>query len=172
MKLTNAIRQAFVSAVLADVPMQSYDKLLAALIQKDALSQLPAQIQEVEKDAELKQYLSKKYYWLRASDSEGFDGYFSTSIDVIGGSSEYKESESIQAQKREYINAHLVQEKMLKEFRYKLEQAINAVATVKQAKELMPQFSQYLPIEATTAIFSSLAGDLKALGFPKIALSS
>ncbi len=47
MRLTTSIRQAFVSAVLADVPKTDYQEQLRDITMKDSYAQLPLAIQKL-----------------------------------------------------------------------------------------------------------------------------
>ncbi len=85
----------------------------------------------------------------------------------------YIVSAEMRAKQLELIGKHLAQQKTLDQLQEKLRIAIQAVNTVKQAKEVMPEFAKYLPVEAEKSsglpspIFKTLLSDLMSVGFPK-----
>lgn len=173
MRLTNSIKQVFVKSVLDDVPTIDYQELLRNLIMQDAIARLPEPVRVIALDQKQAHFVSDHYYHISANRDDGYESYFGLSMYIKMPTSEYIESYAIQERKREYITAYLAQEKMLNELRQKLKDAINAVSTVKKAKEAMPEFSKYLPQEVgqsnnlPTTIFANLLNDLARAGFPK-----
>lgn len=173
MRLTNSIKQAFVQAVLDDVPTTDYQELLRNLIMQDAIARLPESVRVIAVDKKQAHFVTDHYYRISANKDDGYESYYGLSVYIKMPTSEYIESYAIQERKREYITAHLAQEKMLDELREKLRNAINAVSTVKKAKELMPEFAKYLPVELEqssnlpSTIFANLLNELVCAGFPK-----
>ena len=173
MRLTNSIRQAFVQSVLDDVPKTDYQEQLRELIKADAYKQLPAEIQRIADDNTLISYLNTSYHNVSANRDDGFDSYFSLGMQIYNPYGTYQENADTKTTKLELIGKHLAQEKTLNALREKLRVAIEAVNTVKQAKEVMPEFAKYLPAEVEKSnglpapIFKTLLSDLKNVGFPK-----
>ncbi len=173
MRLTNSIKQAFVQAVLDDVPTKDYQELLRGLIRADAMERLPSAVRAIATDKTLAHFVADHYYHISVNKNDGYEQYFGLCLYIKMPTSEYIESHAIQERKHEYIKAHLAQEKMLNDLRQKLQDAINAVSTVKNARLAMPEFAKYLPQEASkssnlpTTIFANLLNELVCAGFPK-----
>jgi len=164
MKLTNCHRQAFVSAVLLDIPEVDYRAQFQKLIEEDMLVTAPPKIAAVLKDKELRHYLINGY----SSFHPG--GYYS----ALGGVSVYRDYKpSIPASLK--IEELQALGKAQKESREAIEAQISGVikscTTLKSAQDRLPEFVKYLPEEDAKGTMlpaiANLAAELAKMGWPK-----
>lgn len=173
MRLTNSLKDAFVRSVLNDVPLTDYRELLRELVMQDAIARLPDPVREIASNEKYQHFVADHYYHISVKPEQGYETYFGMSISIKMPSNEYIESHVIQERKRKYIEGYIAQEQRLAKLRRQLTDAINAITTVKRAKEVMPEFAKYLPSEdekstnLPTTIFSNLLDELRGAGFPK-----
>lgn len=168
MRLTNAMKEAFVRAAMHDVPTTDYKEQTRSLINK--------KMAELQKSAGVQKV-----------DSERLDtttGYARSSIDrhalsfrAIGLKRNEIQQIETAPDVRELLDLHEKQEQRLTELRTKLTGAINACTTRKQAAEALPEFEKYLPADEPKALRSlpalaNVAADFAKAGWPKTAKNS
>lgn len=162
MKLTNYLRDAFVTAVMADVPCENYQEKAEALVRQDAYEKLPAKIKAIYDDKELRHFISTKYY--------GFNRFHFHSI-TVHAEDTYEPSQDVMIKLNELNELHKAQLLRNDELKRNLENAIYSVTTVKNARELLVDFADYLPDETKPTkqlpAISGLNEAFKAAGFPK-----
>lgn len=162
MKLTKFDRQAFVRAVMADIPKEDFLDQMRKVVMDDSIEQLPAQLRQFALDPKTAPYLKTGTYWSKKSFT-----YF--------GDNQHHWTPSPKAQKK--IDAlrekHDAQELRLDEVRSKVSASIEACTTLKMAKERLPEFEKYLPQDrgpqksAYLPAVANLVADLTKLGWPK-----
>lgn len=161
MKLNKYQKEAFVSAVMQDIPSVDYVEQFRVLVQGDALSQLPDAIKLIVKDTNLSQYITLTYVYLDGCRCMG-------RVAIFNCQGAYKCSDEIRAKCLELHDLFEAQNEARHNIRYKLESAISSVSTLKQAKQLMPDLIKYLPQEheKTTQppAITGLSDDLRLLG--------
>jgi Nucleotide modification associated domain 5 len=165
MKLTKYDRQAFVKAVLADIPQIDYREQARKLIYEDSIDQLPKVLQDAARDEKAKSYIHTTSHYLSA---------FYNSFTVFGQRyHDYKPSDKIKTKLGELIAAHEAQKEKLDAVEAKLTASIEACTTLKSAKERLPEFEKYLPADRTPEkgvylpAVANLVADLATLGWPK-----
>lgn len=153
MKLTSYDRQAFVRAVMNDVPK---------ITKEDVLPKLQAELLKAMSPEARKLYRKSPKALL--SD---YDHYLTTEREcvryVVGDAQNVRE---ILQPYKDAVEAR-------NEIESRLQATIKAGSTLKQAKERLPEFEKYLPTErGTTGVaglpaISNLVADLTKLGWPK-----
>lgn len=165
MRLTNTIREAFVRSVMNDVPSIDYEEQIRNLVNKKvAAIHKKVGIQEIDKER-----LSSAYLYIRGTEKKSFG---STSCYVRGiTGNEHKEIQSDSALIA-LADLSYAQEETRNALCKKIDYAIKACTTRKQAVEALPEFEKYLPedeakaIRAVPAIANVLSDFVKA-GWPK-----
>lgn len=162
MRLTKSDKDAFVTAVVQDIPQIDYKEQVRALIYEDSIAQLPVKLQPIARDKTLSHYLETGTYWRTSFGSIRV-------FEPRGGN--FTPSKEVQRKADELCTLHSEQETRLTEARGKLRGAIEACTTLKSALERLPEFETYLPKqrEKTTYLpaIANLCADLATLGWPK-----
>jgi hypothetical protein len=164
MRLTKFDREAFVRAVMADVPTVDYDEQAKQLMQQAAYDAMPAKVKAVYDDKDARKYLKCEYYSF-------FPGCLANAY--IYRSTNWQHPDATDKALRELEVQKVAQEIALNELKAKLTGIINSCNTLKKAKELLPEFEKYLPEERDTVVTNNLPAvtglvtDLMKLGWPK-----
>lgn len=166
MRLTNLHREAFVKAVLADVPFVDYDEQIRKIVYEDAIEALPAAVQKIARDPVLKDYLNTSYFYRSAR--------LMPTVTVIARD---RDGYRLSATAEGKVNALLElkqQRKVRDDLENKLKAAIGACATRRSAAESLPEFEKYLPVDPGgrpksdyLPAIANLVTDLAAAGWPK-----
>lgn len=160
MNLNKYHRQAFVKAVMNDVPMIDYDSRLDKIVLEDMIASAPKEIAAVLKIEALRHHV------LNQSSAVYFGGH--CCLAYRGYKPSLKANEKIAIVK----TARAMQEEQRAAMRDKLVTAIGSVRTVKQATALMPELAKHLPVDATSEgtknlpAVANLLKDLVELGWP------
>ena len=165
MRLTNTIREAFVRSVMNDVPSIDYEEKIRNLVNKKVVAiHKKVGIQGIDKER-----LSGAYLYIRGTERKGFGA---TSCYVNGlTENDLKEIQSDSALIA-LADLKYAQDESRNALRKKIDYAIKACSTRKQAVEALPEFEKYLPedeaktIRAVPAIANVLSDFVKA-GWPK-----
>lgn len=164
MKLTITMKEEFVRAVMQDVPQHDFYADFQKVVQDFAVSKMPPEIRKIWRNNELRGFLRTNSYWDDLScDYPIFGSSKSEECALIR---ELKEVKEIQLKARQESERRA-------QLRNKIKSAIYSVSTVKQARELLPEFEKYLPkpgesiSKLTPAVIANLAADLTAAGWPK-----
>lgn len=172
MKLTNLNKIAFVEAVMRDIPTEAYEDSIKNAVQKVAISMCPPEIQKVWKSAALRGFLKTDV--LRIGEWSRHTEQLRISYVSWSGSSSADEAFLLShPDVKSLTTLRESQAQKLFDMKQQLTSAINSVNTVKQARELFPEFVAYLPDEAQAAskfapaVIANLSADLMALGWPK-----
>jgi hypothetical protein len=160
MRLTNDSRDAFVRAVMDDVPYVDYYSQAAKLVQDYQLRRLPREIRAVYEQPELRGYLKAEvcYYFRRFR-----------SIAAVGTA---PLDEETQRKLADLEDKDHEQDKRRSELRQKLRAAVAAVKTRKQLIEALPEFAKYAPPETESPsravpVLTDVVTDFVAAGWPK-----
>ena len=165
MRLTNTTREAFVRSVMNDVPSIDYEEQIRNLVNKKvAAIHKKAGIQEIDKER-----LSTAYVSIHGIEKKHYN---STSCYVSGLTG--NERKEIQSDSALIALADLkyAQNETRNALRKKIDYAIKACSTRKQAVEALPEFEKYLPedgaktMRSVPAIANVLSDFVKA-GWPK-----
>lgn len=166
MKLNNHDRESFVRAVMGDVPQTDYNTKAEQLIRAAHEKWLPDAVKTVFQDSSLRQRFLKVCYLNPSSYLDNIalyagDGFTLDSVKGLRekiGDLAAKACE--QSAKRRSLHSQV-------------KSAIYGCNTLKQAKDLMPEFAKYLPqdrdgkVTRDVPAISNLVTDLTAAGWPK-----
>lgn len=166
MNLNQFDRQAFVRAVMADVPMIDYQEQANAIAKAAMLNALPKEVLAAYKlHPEL---ISHEQVHL----PNGF-----TSVRVPCKSDNWRALErnhqEVWAELTTLVGKAREQSEAREGLKEKLTAAIGACRTLKQARERLPEFEKYLPTErgntgtANLPVVANLVADLTKAGWPK-----
>ena len=172
MKLTKYIRQAFVEAVMNDVPYVDYGSQAQALAEKTLLDIMPASIKKLLKDELVEPWLNREWMHMPRHFSN-FAGYTTRSNnDIIA-----KQCPEVWGQINELHKLNEQQSEKMKQLRIKLQGCAESVTTRKALAEILPEFEKYLPEDQKEAIktlpaVANVVADFAAAGWPKHKKSS
>lgn len=174
MRLTKSHKDAFVKAVLDDVPSIDYNEQVRALILDDSISQLPKELQSFARDPKTTELINSQWKTIeKPRDKEG-RWVGSIGCTIKGASSEdYKPSKKAQAQLDKWLPALVEQSNARLKLERDLYNTILAFSTVKQAQEAFPEFVKYLPVIVKkgellpSTINKNILIELARAGFPK-----
>jgi hypothetical protein len=165
MRLTQYHRQAFVSAVMNDVPEIDYDEIVHKLAQDHLVERMPPKVRAVFDDKQLRHYLTttRTYFPGSVASAEFYgdegDCYWWKQVPELSA----KISEVLQQ-----ANKHHEQ-------RNELERKLRAVAkscTTRAAlAKALPEFEKYLPAEDAPSTnlpaLANVVADFVQAGWPK-----
>ena len=164
MKLTKTMREAFVRAVMQDVPKVDYANKLRDAINKEIVKiKKAAGIANVD-DARLADNWNNNI-----RNSKGSAG---TSFCGRGLLREERKSIEVMPELVAMQDASEAQDAHLSQLESKLSAAISACTTRKQAAEALPEFEKYLPADEPKALRSlpsmaNVASEFVKAGWPK-----
>jgi hypothetical protein len=161
MRLTNSIRSAFVRSVMADVPQVKYDEEYRKECKAVALSLAPEKLRPFLQDLKYENYFRTSYVHAspglsaHVRDCDRLDSVYNNSpklAEIIAKATAQNET---QTRLRQSINA-----------------AANSANTVKQLKNMFPEFAKYLPADEAAADRSvpcvqNVVADFVKAGWPK-----
>lgn len=175
MKLNNSQRDAFVKAVMHDVPKVNYDEQMKKLVEADCIEHLPKKVQAIAKDKELRSFL-KTTYWSPGYKS-GFSSFYVLANSEHGNN--YKPSEAAQKEINKLVELNQKQTQARDQMASKIKAIIYGCSTLKQARERLPEFVKYLPEDvaapaAYVPAVSNVVADLVKMGWkaPKVETES
>lgn len=159
MRLSKTDKKSIVRAIMDDVPMTDYPRVLQKEVQEAAYQAMPPSVKAVYDNPDTRHYLEKN-----RTDYIPNIGYvyYVGLIDMGNLKVKYMDM-SIAAKKQDDARAELAN---------KLTAVLAPITTLKQAKVLLPEFEKYFPAERarvktdnlpTALVFS----DLTKLGWPK-----
>lgn len=163
MKLTISDRDAFVHAVMKDVPQVDYEGQAKDMVRAECINKLPPKIKALWSDKDLRGFIRCDSY-VRV---DGFIG--SVAVPPV----EYTMSSSTAKKVKALAEKHKTQRKSRDELRAKVKAMIDGCSTLKQAKDRLPEFSKYLPTERGSTgvvglpIVANIVSDLTKAGWPK-----
>ena len=166
-RLTIYMRDAFVQAVLDDVPTIDYDEQARAIAQKWAISQIPAKLRVLHKE-------HPDWFKTETLDMPGRLnncgivtnlGWSDLTKATKADKTFWDSLQALASQKHAQLNSR-------KDLETKVKSAISMCSTVKQAHEKLPEFAKYLPEpdapqDRSVPVIANLVSDLTAAGWPK-----
>lgn len=162
MKLTNYMRDAFVRAVMDDVPEVDYKQQIRDTALKAVVFAMPAKLRAVWDDPELCESFNTSY--TRVTDCV---------YEVLPKFRGVEEVLKAQAGVLEALHAkHRTQENQRYELRTKVKTIAYSAKTRKQLVEMLPEFEKYLPADEAATIrtlpmVANVVAELMAAGWPK-----
>ena len=163
MKLTKTDKDAFVVAVMNDVPSVDYTSQARVLVTADAASKLPKNVRAIWDNNETRGFIRCDIYFRAA----GFNTSFS--IPYV----DYAPSVAMAKKLQGLADKNQAQRKQRDDLRDKVNAVISGCTTLKQALDRLPEFAKYLPTERGTTGVSGLpaianvVADLSKAGWPK-----
>lgn len=169
MKLTNTLRDAFIHAVMQDVPSVDY----AEMLRKEAADAVVAALPEALRKAWAVE-ANRPYIQTCSRDFGGVGIYVPGYSRWVDGRHTYFPAVAAAASKKldDLAGKHDSQEEARKSLRSKLRGAAYAASTRKQLAEMLPEFERYLPPDEAAAnrslpVVTNLVADFVKAGWPK-----
>ncbi len=164
MKLTNTIRDAFVRAVMNDVPSIDYEEQIRGIVEKDAVAQLPPKVRAIYLDKALRGYVATAWWGRRYGNG--------CSANIPSGAPDFKLSDA--AQKRvDALSAEAeTQNTRARDLNTRLRAVAYSVGTRKSLATALPEFEKYLPADEeaalrTVPVIANVVTDFVKAGWPK-----
>ena len=165
MKLTNYLRNAFVSAVMQDVPVQDFDEQIDKACVEAVAKELPEKLRAAWLDPLLRCYF----------DTRGLHVHDDFYVQAPSPLYSYDESNELCCRIKNALLPLAEQGAEARGVRRELEDKLHAVVagcnTRKQLVEALPEFEKYAPQEtaklAGLPAVSGVVADLVAAGWPK-----
>lgn len=173
MKLTKYHKEAFVKAVLDDVPRIDYVEMVRKLVLEDSISQLPKGLQEFAKDPKTSDFITAQWKQIEKPRNENGGWTGSVGCTIKGANNEYKPSKKAQALLDKWLPAMVEQDSVKSKLQCDLNQAIVGCSTLKQAQEAFPELKKYLPKvtpkgeQVPAPLYKNVLMELTKAGFPK-----
>lgn len=164
MKLTNTLRDAFIRAVMNDVPEIDYDDQIRTHLLEEAVAKLPTPLQDVwRKNSDLRPYFNTVY--IRRY----------TGSHYIGVHAPYAEEpdEPFDSQKLKELCAKAqTQHKLREDLRTRLRACAYGATTRAALAKMLPEFEKYLPADEAAACrtlpaVANVVADFVRAGWPK-----
>lgn len=163
MKLTNYIRDAFISSAMNDVPSVDYDEKYRTAVLTDAIAQLPLEIRTIWQNPKLMGYLETHTVY---------------PISRVGGvevptlnQHTFKLTPAGQKLCETLNNARIAQATQRTGLKQKLRSIAYSCTTRKALAEALPEFVKYLPAETETSrnlpVIANVVTDFVKAGWPK-----
>lgn len=160
MRLTNTIRDAFIRAVMQNVPSIDYDAQVTKLVQDDIRMQLPAKIREIADDADLRHYLNRETIYTAS-------GLSNVTVYCNGTA---KLSDAAKAEMAALTLKLRAQSSTRDNLKSRLRACAYGVSTRKALAEMLPEFERYLPAGEPAAmrslpVVANVVNEFKAAGW-------
>lgn len=154
MRLTNAMRDKILKAVMADVPKIDYESQVNAILDKYAHDALPVELRvAIERNPDIKNYLATGYVCSsRVSNCH------------------YIAPEEVKAEIQPIRELSYAQNNRHYELERELRGVFDAVTTTQKLAKMFPEFEKYIPKETentTNLPVTKVIGDLMNAGWPK-----
>lgn len=163
MKLTNYLRDAYITSVMRDVPYEAYEDQIHKQILDDAVAQLPAAVKVVWKDPKLQGYIE-----LSSVSPVARTGC--VQVPCLG-SKNFKLTGAAMTRVLELVNLRDEQSSHLNSLRTRLRSIAYGCTTRKALAEALPEFEKYLPKEDETSrnlpVIANVVSDFVKAGWPK-----
>ena len=169
MRLIKSQKEAFVRAVIQDIPVIDFNQQCREIMEKSLKKIIPKHVQD---------FAAKNPGWIEL-------GYYSTPssfnnfafIMPCSHHNEYRNSYIVRDKDAEAWqklvelgNLEQEQKQKIKQVERQLQGVIYSCTTLKQALEQLPEFKKYLPSEeepSKNLPVANIVSELNALGFPK-----
>ena len=166
MRLSTSMRQAFIRAVMDDVPFVDYDEQLRQLAQKTVDGYRPAAlVRELALDPNIQDWLNRDYQYIHK---------YQKSFCLVGAKQSLDRLNADKDFTLAAVNLRKLQQAQLEQrsaLETKLKASAQACQTRAQLAKALPEFEKYLPIEAGNnkclPALANLMSDFMAAGWPK-----
>ena len=169
MRLIKSQKEAFVRAVIQDIPVIDFNQQCREIMEKSLKKIIPKNIQDFS--AKNQGWIGLGYYSTPASFSN-FAFIMPDSYDNEWKNSYIVRDKDAEAWQKliELGNLAEEQKQKIKQVQRQLQVVIDSCTTLKQAVEQLPEFKKYLPSEeqpSKNLPVANIVSELNALGFPK-----
>lgn len=159
-RLTNTLRQAFVAAVMQDVPQRNYSEEAREAAQAAVAKTLPPEVRAIWNNPQLRGYVAT--FQLSLGEAMYVQ---------LPGSWNEDSKQVAKTATRDLVKAAIDQRVKLDALRQKLNAVANAHTTVEGLKKALPECTKYLPSippsPKSLPAIATLVSDLTACGWPK-----
>ncbi len=160
MRLTNTLRDAFIRAVMQNVPRVDYDAQVTKLVQADIRAQLPAKVREIADDPDLRHYLNCETIYTTSAFSN---------VTVYGNGSA-RLTDAAKAEMNALTLKYRAQSSTRDSLKSRLRACAYGVSTRKALAEMLPEFERYLPADEPAAmrslpVVANVINEFKAAGW-------
>lgn len=160
MRLTNFMRNAFVTAAMQDVPSVDYNEQARKIAKDDIAAQLPPKLHAVYNDPALRDHLKTEYVCL--------PGMLDNCYLACGS---YRLTPAAVKRLEAIAEQHMVQVDRLANLRAKIKGVAMSCTTREALAAALPEFEKYLPaVEAPTRdvpVLANVVADFVLAGWPK-----
>lgn len=166
MKLTNYIRDAFIDAAMSDVPRgRDHEEEIRKIAQADLIGQLPPLVQRAWKDPATIDYIRRR------SDEYGGVQVAYPAENERWNAPARKLTTDAQKKVDKLAAEMQADREVRRALRQKLKGAAYACNTTKQLRELLPEFSKYMPAEEdktcrTLPVVANIVAEFTKAGWP------
>lgn len=165
MRLTNTIRDAFIRAVMQDVPKVDHDETARKLVLDDSAAQLPPKIKALVRSAETAPFVRTTDYWTNMTDLGIYRAYAASGDKYTPTADTLVKLKALNDAKRE-------QEAARKALRSKLHAVAYGSTTRKNLADALPEFEKYLPADELAAsrslpVVANVVAEFVKAGWPK-----
>lgn len=164
MKLTNTLRDAFIRAVMNDVPEIDYDSQVETMILEEAVARLPPSLEAIwRKSPDLHAYFNTTYISRYVGDRY---------IGVHAPCTEEPDDSLDSQELRELCVKAQAQRKLREDLRTRLRACAYGAATRAALAKMLPEFEKYLPTDEAAACrtlpaVANVVADFVRAGWPK-----
>jgi hypothetical protein len=165
MRLTRYHKEAFVNAVMQDVPKIDYRAQVEKLVRDVELKQaekISPQLAFMLKDNTLRGFIDRRNYVT-------FDGGYACGISNFPMFAQFQKTKELETAAGKIVEKAQKQYEEREAMTANLTAAIGACATLKVAKERLPEFAKYLPEEEEKSgglpAITNLVADLSKMGW-------
>jgi len=154
MRLTKAMKNQILDAVMADVPEVDYDDQIKVIAAKEAFEQLPVELRvAMERNKDVINYLATSY-----------------NLGARVSNCHYEPSDAVKAETLPIFEARAEQYTARCNLKKELYGVFQAVTTTQKLLKMFPEFEKYIPVEmenTTNLPVTKVIGDLMNAGWPK-----
>lgn len=167
MRLTKTDKEAFVRAVMDDVPKHNFDEMAQLLVIGHFKKVLPKKVLAVLEDKEVRDYIESGYVGMPRGLSDFYSRYHPISWQ---GWAHFPEDVRIQLDKLATFKKE--QDDQRRSLRAEVKGMIEPVTTLKAALAKLPEFAKYLPAErevtgTVNLPVANVVAELNKAGWPK-----
>lgn len=165
MKLTNKLREAFVNAVMADVPQIDYNDQASKIIEAQTLNLLPVALKEaLAKDPSILSLIERHY----VGAPVGLRGQYTH---APSGFDLSRSAPKAWAELKKLGEKNMAQSDAHDRLKSQIKGAAASVSTVKALHALLPEFAKYLPDDTPTTknlpALANVVSEFVQAGWPK-----
>lgn len=163
MKLTNVIRDAFVRAVMADVPFVDYQQQGRDLIFQHAIESMPPLVRAAWDSPDCKQYINQNYWHNPQFHQFGC---------CVPSEDNFKPAPKVLAKLKELATLLKTQAEKHQQLKTNIRTVALSVTTRKALADALPEFEKYLPEDEAKAnrllpCVQNVVADFVKAGWPK-----